>query len=66
MRRIQQKSINLKTIEMIKNLVVISGRHAPSYKRTTVKLNLLGFKSSRGNSWTPKRLFRMLQRNGIR
>ena len=66
MQRSQQKRINQNTINMVRNLVLLSGRHAPSYKRTVSQLNTIGYTSSRGNPWTPKSLFRMLQRNGIR
>lgn len=66
MLRSQQKHINQNTIEMVKNLVLLSGRHAPSYEQTSFELNTLGYTTSRGNQWTPKRLFRMLQRSGIR
>lgn len=39
-------------------------RYLPSYRVITARLNTLGMVTSRGNSWTPKRLFRMLQRTG--
>ncbi|MDC2888516.1 hypothetical protein [Psychrosphaera algicola] len=38
--------------------------HPPSYMHMCWLLKNLGIKTSRGNDWTPKRLFRMLQRNG--
>jgi len=37
----------------------------PSYKAVVGVLNREGCTTSRGNAWTPHRLFRMLQRQGI-
>lgn len=39
-------------------------RYLPSYRVITARLNTVGMVTSRGNAWTPKRLFRMLQRTG--
>ncbi len=40
--------------------------HTPSYKQVTSTLNTEQLFTSRGNAWTCKSLFRMLQRSGIR
>lgn len=37
----------------------------PSYRFVVTILNTEGYTTTRGNPWTPKRLFRMLQRNRI-
>lgn len=66
LRRLGQKYINQKTIDMLKKLILMSSPHTPSYEQTAMQLNILGYSTSRGNPWTPKRLFRMLQRNGVR
>ena len=41
-------------------------RYAPAYRLVVAWLNQRGFTTSRGNTWTEKRLFRMLQRQGFR
>lgn len=40
-------------------------RSIPSYKLIAAQLNTKEIQTSRGNAWTPQRLLRMLQRNGI-
>ena len=65
MRRLGQKYINQKTIDMLKKLILMSSPHTPTYEQTAMQLNILGYRTSRGNPWTPKRLFRMLQRNRV-
>lgn len=66
MKRLGQKYVNQRTIEMLKKLILMSSPRTPSYEQTAMQLNILGHRTSRGNPWTPKRLFRMLQRNGVR
>lgn len=66
MKRLGQKYVNQRTIEMLKKLILMNSPRTPSYEQTAMQLNILGYSTSRGNPWTPKRLFRMLQRNGVR
>lgn len=66
MNRNEQQALN---IHVIDNTGRIITRHynryrPPSYKYTCLQLNQAKLTTSRGNIWTPKRLFRMLQRNG--
>lgn len=63
MTRKQQSKINDKTIHRLASLLLPT-MHAPSYARVVAVLNAEGYRTSRGNEWTPKRLFRMLQRQG--
>jgi len=65
MKRLRQKYGNQKTIDMLKTIILISSPRTPSYEKATAQLNTLGYSTSRGNPWTPQRLLRMLQRNGI-
>jgi tRNA G26 N,N-dimethylase Trm1 len=71
------KKHNLKIIKLVKKeihkprLVYLTGHvftvkrfNPPSYKHVCFELNSRGYTTTRGNSWTPQRLFRMLQRNG--
>lgn len=55
---------------VIQRVAIIISNHRfrapPSYKAVTGELNANGLLTSRGNSWTPKSLLRMLQRQGIR
>ena len=67
MTRNDQIAHNKRVIKQVEKLVREHGRFAPpSYKVVTGSLNASGLFSSRGNEWTSKSLFRMLQRNGIR
>jgi len=63
MTRRQQNKINQKVINEIKP--VVNCFHIPAYKTIVATLNNNGYRTSRGNPWTPHRLFRMLQRNQI-
>lgn len=71
------KKHNLKIIKLVKKeihkprLVWVTGQvfsvnrlHPLSYKHVCWHLNSLDYKTTRDNYWTPKRLFRMLQRMG--
>lgn len=66
MTRAQQKALNIKTIELVKQIQGSRRWRLPSYKTVVAILISADLTTSRGNPWTPKRLFRMLQRNGIR
>ncbi|NVJ62199.1 MAG: hypothetical protein HWE27_17565 [Gammaproteobacteria bacterium] len=65
MKRLQQNELNEKVIEYLFIILDGDSNRALSYKTVCLRLNELGLTTSRGNQWTPKRLFRMLQRNGI-
>ncbi len=66
MKRNEQHAINKKAINRLIAIVTLekSWRRS-SYTSMVFTLNLEGFTTSRGNDWTNKRLFRMLQRNKI-
>lgn len=64
MTRLQQAEHNQLVIQILINMVR-QHRYLPAYKSVATYLNDKGLLTSRGNSWTPKRLFRMLQRNGF-
>jgi hypothetical protein len=66
MTRAQQRATNQHIIEIVKNIQGTRRWRLPSYKAVVATLNNANLTTSRGNHWTPKRLFRMLQRNGIR
>lgn len=54
---------------VIKRVTLIQGSrrwNTPSYKLVVSILNTEGYATTRGNPWTPHRLFRMLQRKRIR
>ncbi len=65
MKRQEQRAINLNTIKRL--LIIAQQNHCfiPSYKLSVNVLNSEGYATSRGNTWTPHRLVRMLQRNQI-
>lgn len=65
MTRHQQRRTNSNTIQLVASLMARTTRRA-SYKTIVAALNAQKLKTTRGNPWTPKRLFRMLQRNHIR
>lgn len=65
MKRIQQRETNRQAIEKVYQLISCIGRRGVSYKAVAGALTSEGYRTSRGNRWTPKRLFRMLQREGI-
>lgn len=64
MKRHEQKKINNEVITLIEEHLTSQYR-PPSYKQICLVLENNGKITARGNSWTPKRLFRMLQRKGI-
>jgi len=65
MTRNQQSDHNRQVIQLLINLVSRHQRYSPpAYKVVVDQLNHQGLLTSRGNPWTPKRLFRMLQRAG--
>jgi hypothetical protein len=67
MTRSEQKAHNQLVIERVAKLVRgYKYFHAPSYQFVIGILNAKGLLTSRGNHWTPKRLLRMLQRQGVR
>ncbi len=65
MTHAQQRAANQKIIEIVKNIQGKRHWRLPSYRTVVANLNSANLTTSRGNHWTPKRLFRMLQRNGI-
>ena len=65
MNRDQQKANNANTIFVVYELIKNNRYRPPSYRFICENLNKTNLTTSRGNNWTPKRLFRMLQRNGI-
>ncbi|GLX77725.1 hypothetical protein tinsulaeT_10650 [Thalassotalea insulae] len=65
MKRQEQKDLNNNVISFVYRLIKKKRFHPPSYKFVCSHLNEVSFKTSRGKHWTPKRLFRMLQRNGF-
>lgn len=64
MTRNEQRAKNFAIIQLVATLLTFDGRRA-SYKAIVAFLNEHGQTTTRGNHWTPKRLFRMLQREGI-
>lgn len=64
MTRNQQSDHNRQVIHSLINLFKHQSR-LPPYRVIVDQLNHQGLLTSRGNPWTPKRLFRMLQRNGF-
>ena len=65
MKRRQQLEKNREVILELEGLIAASYFRIPSYARVVAALNCNSLTTSRGNTWTPKRLIRMLQRNGI-
>lgn len=63
MTRLQQSEHNQQVIQILIN-ILRQHRCLPAYRSVAAHLNDKGLLTSRGNHWTPKRLFRMLQRNG--
>jgi hypothetical protein len=66
MKHWQQQQTNRNAIKNLQTLALLNNLRPPSYNQAVAALNRLAITTSRGNPWTPKRLFRMLQRNGIR
>lgn len=65
MKRWQQVEKNREVICEVEALINSSCFRLPSYVRVVAALNRNALTTSRGNTWTPKRLVRLLQRNGI-
>lgn len=66
MTRTEQRKHNRAVIKRV-NLIQGGRRwRTPSYKLVVSVLNAEGYTTTRGNPWTPHRLFRMLQRKCIR
>lgn len=64
MTRTEQHCANAIIIKRLHELSH-SKRHPIGYRYATIALNTEGYRTSRGNYWTQKRLIRMLQRYGI-
>lgn len=64
MTRNEQHTANLAIIQLVAALLAFDSRRA-SYKAIVAALNEHGLTTTRGNQWTAKRLYRMLQRNHI-
>lgn len=64
MKRHKQQKLNNDVITLIEKHLTSQYR-PPSYKQICLVLNNNGTITARGNNWTPQRLFRMLQRQGI-
>ena len=61
---------NKKVIKRVRELIKIK-LNAPyrikiGYKELAYRLNAMGIYSSRGNRWTFRSMFRMMQRQGVR
>lgn len=66
MTRAEQRLHNQRIIDRVNQMVRdYRSFHAPSYRQVIDRLNADRVPTSRGNSWTPKSLLRMLQRQGI-
>lgn len=65
MHRCEQSKINKLVINRVAVLLQEKGFLVPPYRAVVSVLNLEGYKTSRNNEWTSRRLFRMLQRNGF-
>lgn len=64
MTRHEQIRLNLRTIKFVSEFIAPFPQ-LPSYKTVTEYLNRNQRQTSRGNEWSSRALFRMLQRNGI-
>ena len=65
MKRIDQRKLNQRVIERIKKIERSHQLRIPSYQSVITIINMEGLRTSRGNTWTRRSLYRMLQRNGI-
>lgn len=66
MTRDQQHRTNAAAIERLAALIDRAcPRHLPSYAEAVATLNREGLQSSRGQRWTRRSLYRMLQREGF-
>lgn len=63
MNRFEQSQINKLVINRVVLLIHDKSCLVPPYSAVVSVLNVEGYKTSRNNDWTPRRLFRMLQRN---
>ena len=66
MTRTEQRKHNRAVIKRVELIQGSRRWYPPSYKAAVVILNAEGYTTTRGNLWTAKRLFRMLQRRRIR
>lgn len=67
MTRAEQRLHNQRIIDRVDQMVRdCRSFRAPSYRQVIDRLNADKVPTSRGNAWTRKSLFRMLQRQGIR
>lgn len=66
MTRTEQRKHNRAVIKRVELLQGSRRWYPPSYKAAVMILNAEGYTTTRGNPWTAKRLFRMLQRRRIR
>ena len=64
MKRAEQHKLNQEGIARIKEIELPYRFHIPSSRSVITTLNNEGFKTSRGNAWTRRSLYRMLQREG--
>ena len=66
MTRDQQHDTNTAAIERLTAMIdPARPRHLPSYAQAVATLNREGFQTSRGQPWTRRSLYRMLQREGF-
>ena len=66
MTRDEQHETNAAAIERLTALIdPACPRHLPSYAQAVATLNREGLQSSRGQPWTRRSLYRMLQREGF-
>lgn len=65
MGRAEQKNINQLAICRAAQIIMSGAYFVPPYSVVVGVLNNEGYRTSRNNEWTNKRLFRMLQRNGF-
>ena len=63
MKRCEQGQINNLVITRVAQLIQDKAYIVPPYSVVVSVLNAEGYRTSRNNKWTPRRLFRMLQRN---
>ena len=66
MARDEQHEMNAAAIERVAALFDSARRcHVPTYAYAVAILNQEGFRTSRGQPWTRRSLYRMLQREGF-
>lgn len=64
MNRLEQHKTNMLAIKSVAAFDDGAWQRAPSYKFAIDMLNSEGLTTSRGNRWTQRSLYRMLQREG--